>query len=167
MFRFLGLCFGTLVRLLRSRQRLLENMVLRQQLVVLKRRHRRPWLDRFDRLFWLLVRRCWSGWKEALRWYWTVISKPRKPIARRRTSQEVRDLNFQMVAENPTWGARREILTESLPVGGVTVVQLVFRVQTFAKGNCAMLRRCVDEILAKNTGATIVFESYRVSFGAF
>ena len=42
MFRFLGLCFGTLVRLLRSRQRLLENMVLRQQLVVLKRRHRRP-----------------------------------------------------------------------------------------------------------------------------
>ena len=77
------------------------------------------------------------------------------------------DLNFQMVAENPTWGARRKILTESLPVGGVTVVQLVFRVQTFAKGNCAMLRRCVDEILAKNTGATIVFESYRVSFGAF
>ena len=129
MFRFLGLCFGTLVRLLRSRQRLLENMVLRQQLVVLKRRHRRPRLDRFDRLFWLLVRRCWSDWKEALlvvtpetavrwhragfRWYWTVISKPRKPIARRRTSQEVRDLNFQMVAENPTWGARREILTES------------------------------------------------------
>jgi hypothetical protein len=183
MFHFLGLCFQTLVRLLRSRQRLLENMVRRQQLVVLKRRHRRPRLDRFDRLFWLLVRRCWSGWKEALlvvtpetavrwhragfRWYWTVISKPRKPIARRRTSQEVRDLNFQMVAENPTWGARREILTESLLVGGVTVVQLVFRVQTFAKGNCAMLRRCVDEILAKNTGATIVFESYRVSFGAF
>jgi hypothetical protein len=120
MFRFLGLCFGTRVRLLRSRQRLLENMVLRQQLVVLKRRHRRPRLDRFDRLFWLLVRRCWSGWKEALlvvtpetavrwhragfRWYWTVISKPRKPIARRRTSQEVRDLNFQMVAENPNLG---------------------------------------------------------------
>ena len=67
----------------------------------------------------------------------------------------------------PWTGARREILTESLPVGGVTVVQLVFRVQTFAKGNCAMLRRCVNEILAKNTGATIVFESYRVSFGAF
>ena len=38
---------------------------------------------------------------------------------------------------------------------------------SFAKGNCAMLRRCVNEILAKNTGATIVFESYRVSFGAF
>jgi hypothetical protein len=96
MFRFLRLCFGTLVRLLRSRQILLENMVLRQQLVVLKRRHRRPRLDRFDRLFWLLVRRCWSCWKEALlvvtpetavrwhragfRWYWTVISKPRKPM---------------------------------------------------------------------------------------
>ena len=47
-----------------------------------------------------------------------------------------------MVAENPTWGARREILTESLPVGGVTVVQLVeiskyydrWRVQPFGPG---------------------------------
>ena len=124
MFRFLGLCFGTLVRLLRSRQRLLiENLVLRQQLVALKRRHRRPRLDRLDRFFWLLVRRCWSGWKEALlvvtpetvvrwhragfRWYWTVISKVREPLGRRPTSKEVRDLIFQMVAENPTWGAPR------------------------------------------------------------
>jgi hypothetical protein len=30
------------------------------------------------------------------------------------------------------------------------VVQLVFRVQKFAKGNCVMLRGCADEILAKN-----------------
>jgi hypothetical protein len=38
MFRFLGLCFGTLVRLLRARRGLLlENLVLRQQLAVLKR----------------------------------------------------------------------------------------------------------------------------------
>jgi hypothetical protein len=55
----------------------------------------------------------------------------------------------------------------SYELADLAVFQLVFRVQTFAKGNCAMLRRCVDEILAKNTGATIVFESYRVSFGAF
>src|SRR5215831_10021525 len=64
MFRFLGLCFTTLVRLFCSRQNLLlENLALRQQLVVLKRRHPRPRLDLLDRLFWLLVRRCWSGWK--------------------------------------------------------------------------------------------------------
>jgi len=63
MFRFLGLWYGTLVRLIRSRRSLLlENLALRQQLVVLKRRHPRPRLDLFDKLFWLLVRRCWSSW---------------------------------------------------------------------------------------------------------
>ena len=83
----------------------------------------RPKLDLFDKLFWLVVRRCWSGWKQALlvvtpetvvrwhragfRWYWRVISKVRKPVGRRPTSKEVRDLMFQMVAENPSWGAPR------------------------------------------------------------
>jgi len=43
MFCFLRLCFGTLVRLFRSRHSLLlENLALRQQLVVLKRRHPHP-----------------------------------------------------------------------------------------------------------------------------
>src|SRR5262252_976953 len=92
MFCFLGLCFGTLVRLFCSQHSLLlENLALRQQLVVLKRRHPRAKLDLFDKLFWLLVHRCWSGWKQALlvvtpetvvrwhragfRWYWRLISK--------------------------------------------------------------------------------------------
>src|SRR5215472_12186855 len=124
MFRFLGLCFGTLVRLFRSHHTvLLENLALRQQLVVLKRHHSRPKLDWFDKLFWLLVRRCWSGWKQALLvvtpetvvrwhragfcWYWRIISKVRKPIGRRQTPKEIRDLIFQMMAENPNWGAPR------------------------------------------------------------
>src|SRR5215831_20717513 len=124
MFRFLTLCFETLVRLFWSRHSLLlENPALRQQLVVLKRRHPRPKLDLFDKLFWLVVRRCWSGWKQALLvvtpetvvrwqragfcWYWRVISKVRKPVGRRPTSKEVRDLIFQMMAENPRWGAPR------------------------------------------------------------
>src|SRR5215472_8422196 len=124
MFCFLGLYFGTLVRLLRSRHSLLlENLTLRQQLVVFKRRHPRPKLDLSDKLFWLLVRRCWSDWKQALlvvtpetvvRWhragfrsYWSVISRVRKPVGRRPASKEVRDLIFQMAAENPSWGAPR------------------------------------------------------------
>ena len=124
MFCFFRLCFGTLVRLLWSRHSLLlENLVLRQQLVVLKHRHPRPKLDLFDKLFWLLVRRCWSGWKQALlvvtpetvvrwhragfRWYWTVISQVRKPVGRKPASKEVRDLIVQMMAESPSWGAPR------------------------------------------------------------
>lgn len=56
MFRFIGLCFGTVVRLLRARRSLLlENLALRQQLVVLKRRHPQPRLDLLDKLFWVAV----------------------------------------------------------------------------------------------------------------
>src|SRR5258708_19567 len=66
MFRFIGLCLGTLVRLLRARRSLLlENLALRQQLAVLKRRHPRPRLDLLDKLFWVVVRRFWSGWQQS------------------------------------------------------------------------------------------------------
>src|SRR5260221_1544774 len=123
MFRFVGLCLGTLVRLLRARRSLLlENLALRQQLAVLKRRHPRPRLALLDKLFWVAVRRFWSGWQQSLiavtpeivvRWhrggfrlYWKLISKVRRP-ARRQTSKEGQELIFRMVVENPTWGAPR------------------------------------------------------------
>src|SRR5258708_40048998 len=124
MFRFIGLCFGTLVRLLRARRSLLlENLALRQQLAVLKRRHPRPRLDLLDKLFWVAIRRFWSGWQRSLiavtpemvaRWhkagfrlYWKLISKVRRPVGRRQTSKEVQELIFRMVVENPTCGAPR------------------------------------------------------------
>jgi putative transposase len=102
---------------------LLENLVLRQQLGVLKRRHPRPKLDLLDKLFWVAVRRFWSGWQQSLiavtpetvvRWhrggfrlYWKLISKVRRPAGRRQTSKKVQELIFRMVVENPTWGAPR------------------------------------------------------------
>src|SRR5438552_210603 len=124
MFRFIGLCLGTLVRLLRARRSLLlENLALRQQLAVLKRRHPRPRLDLLDKLFWVAIRRFWSGWQQSLiavtpetvvRWhkagfrlYWKLMSRVRRPVGRRQTSKEVRELIFRMVVENPTWGAPR------------------------------------------------------------
>src|SRR5258706_13623 len=124
MFRFIGLCFGTLVRLLRARRSLLlENLALGQQPAVLNRRHPRPRLDLLDKLFWVSVRRFWSGWQQSLiavtpetvvRWhrggfhlYWKLISKVRRPVGRRQTSKEVQELIFRMVVENPRWGAPR------------------------------------------------------------
>ena len=124
MFNLFWIWFGALGRFFRSRRNLvLENIVLRQQLVVLKRRHPRPRLGALDKLFWIAARRCWSGWKHALivvtpetvvRWhragfhlYWRLISRVRKQVGRRQTSKEARGLIFQMVAENPTWGAPR------------------------------------------------------------
>src|ERR1700746_162131 len=123
MFRFIGLCLGTLVRLLRARRSLLlENLVLRQQLAVLKRRHPRPRLELLDKLG-VAIRRSWSGWQQSLivvtpetvvRWhragfrlYWKLISKARGPVGRRQTSEEIQEFLFRMVVENPTWGAPR------------------------------------------------------------
>jgi len=124
MVRFVRLCFGRLVRLFRRRQSLLlENLALRQQLAVLKRQHPRPSLRLFDKLFWVITRRVWSAWKQSLiivtpetvvRWhrsgfrmYWRLISRVRRQVGRKQTPKEIRGLIFQMVAENPTWGAPR------------------------------------------------------------
>src|SRR5260221_12877376 len=79
-------------------------------------------LGLLDKLFWVVIRRFWSGWQQSLiavtpeivvRWhrggfrlYWKLISKVRRP-ARRQTSKEVQELIFRMVVENPTWGAPR------------------------------------------------------------
>jgi len=100
-----------------------ENLALRQQLSVLKRRNRRPKLAALDKLFWVLARRFWSGWEKSLlivtpetvvRWhragfrlYWRLISKVKKQVGRHSLSKEVRDVIFRIVAENPTWGAPR------------------------------------------------------------
>jgi transposase InsO family protein len=148
MFRFIGLCIGTLVRLLRARRSLLvENLALRQQLAVLKRRHPRPRLELLDKLFWVAVRRFWSGWKQALlvvspetvvRWhrsgfalYWRAISKARGVVGRKRISKEVRDLIFRIVMENPTWGAPRihgELLMLGFDVSERTISRWMRRV---------------------------------------
>jgi putative transposase len=101
----------------------MENLALRQQLAILKRRRPRPRLDLVDKLIWVIARQIWSTWKEALivvtpetvvrwhragfRFYWRLISRVRKPAGRRRVSKEVRDLIFRMVVENPSWGAPR------------------------------------------------------------
>jgi len=59
--------FGAVHRLFRSLGDLLfVNLVLRQQLAVLKRRRPRPTLSIFGELFWIAVSRFWRRWKQAL-----------------------------------------------------------------------------------------------------
>ena len=136
---------------------LLENLALHQQLSVLKRRHPRPRLNLFDRLFWLVVRHYWSGWQQALRivtpetvirwhragfrWYWKLISKVRKPTGRTPVAREVRDLIFQMVAENPTWGAPRihgELLMLGLDVSAATCWIMSSRSMNTTSNGCCL-----------------------------
>ena len=44
----------------------LQAAALRQQLAIFKRKQPRPKLDPLDRLFWIVLRRLWEGWSEAL-----------------------------------------------------------------------------------------------------
>jgi putative transposase len=120
MFDLLGLWFGAVLRILRThRSLMLENLALRQQLAVLKRKHPRPKLGPCDKLFWVAARCFWTDWEKSLllvlpetvvRWhragfklYWTMLCAVRKRVGGgRRISKQIRDLIFQMVAENPT-----------------------------------------------------------------
>ena len=124
MLRLLDLLTIPALHFFRSRRDLLlENLALRQQLGVFERKHPKPRFRPSDRLFWVLLRRMWSGWKRALilvqpetviRWhragfklYWTWLSRHRTRAGRKCVSRELRDLIFRMVAENHIWGAPR------------------------------------------------------------
>ena len=92
----------------RHRDLALENLALRQQLAIFKRRHPRPSLRPTDRLFWVWLSKIWTGWREALiivkpetviawhrqafRFYWRWLSR-RKSIGRPRVSAEVRNVD--------------------------------------------------------------------------
>ena len=124
MLRLLRLIFELAARSFYSRRDLLlENLALRQQLVVVNERRPRPRFSTFDRLFWTTLRRLWSKWQRALilvqpetvvRWhragftlYWKWISRHRTCVGRRCVSRELRELIFRKVTENRTWGAPR------------------------------------------------------------
>ena len=115
---------GWIVSAFSSREDLiLENLALRQQLLALHAKRPRRRLTALHKLFWVVLRRLWSGWKEPLilvtprtvvgwhragfRLYWKWVSRARRVGGRRRVSKEVRALIFRMAAENPTWGAPR------------------------------------------------------------
>jgi hypothetical protein len=67
VFAIVSALFGAFVDALRPRASLVvEILVLRQQLAVLKRARPRPPLRPIDRAFWVMVSRVWSRWADAL-----------------------------------------------------------------------------------------------------
>jgi len=103
----------------RSRRDLVpENLAHRQQLAVLAAKHPRPRLASHDRLFWVTLRRWWTGWKRALlivqpqtvvSWhragfkvYWKWMSRRRLQSGRRPTSKALREIISRMAAGKPT-----------------------------------------------------------------
>ena len=122
---------GALSDLTRSRADLIaENVMLRQQLIVLKRQVKRPQLTDFDRIRLILAARCTQFWQQALfivqpdtllRWhrdlfrrYWRRKSKNKR--RQPRIAPETIALIRKMAKENRLWGAER-IRGELLKLG--------------------------------------------------
>ena len=109
---------------------LLENLLLRQQLVVALRTRRRARVVWHDRLFWVVVRRLCADWRRhlvlvqpetVLRWHrrgWRLLWwwRSRRPTGRPRLPEEVRDLIRRVSEENRLWGTER-IRGELLKLG--------------------------------------------------
>ena len=108
MVLFITAIFTWLQSFVRTRHDLgLELIVLRHQLIVLKRRTKRARLQPSDRLFWILLRRLWPNWAQSLlivkaetvvgwhrqgfRLYWRFRSR-RKTAGRPKTSAGIRSL---------------------------------------------------------------------------
>ncbi len=123
---------------------IVENLALRQQLIVLKRRKARPPLRTQDRIFWLWLARSWTGWRDSLivvtpetviRWhrqgfnyYWAW--KSRNKGGRPEVAREVRELIGRMSRANPLWGAPRihgELLKLGIDLSQATVGKYMVR----------------------------------------
>src|SRR5262252_4707713 len=101
----------------------IENAALRLQLAAFQRNRKQPVLTTFDRVFWITLRRLWTGWRRPLfyvqadtvaRWqreryrrFWARLSKPRRRTGRPTIAGDIRRLIEQMVAANPLWRAPR------------------------------------------------------------
>jgi len=132
---------GWIVSAFLSRESLiLENLALRQQLLALHAKRPRRRLTAVHKLFWVMLRRVWPGWKKSLilvtprtvvgwhrvgfRLYWKWLSRTSRVGGRKCVSQEIQVLICRMVVENPTWGAPRihgELLKLGFKVSETTV----------------------------------------------
>ena len=138
---------GSLLRLLASpanvRDIALENLALRQQLAVFKRKCPRPRLRGRDRFFSVWLSRSWKDWHQALvivrpetvvawhrkgfRLFWTWIS--RRKSGRPEVNPAIRALILKMAAANPL-GAPRihgELLKLGIHISERTVSRLLPR----------------------------------------
>ena len=144
MLRWLG---SAIAASCRSRALLVaENLFLRQQLLVLRRRQARPWLRDRDRRFWILACRWFSEWQNVLvvvkpatvlgwhrrgwRVYWRWRSRRRGKGGRRPIAPSLQALIRRMAIDNRLWGQRRiraELARLGFKVSARTVAKYMLR----------------------------------------
>lgn len=146
MTKWLLILLHSLVSLFRTRRDLaFENLLLRQQLAVLKEQGVRPQLSQTDRSFWVLVSKLWPKWRDALhivkpetviRWHregfrrhWTRKCRHK---GRPGLNPEIKLLIKRISQANPLWGAPRihgELLKLGIEVSQTTVAKYLVRVR--------------------------------------
>jgi len=145
MSRFIRVLISALVSGLRSRRDLVfENLALRQQLATVLQKHQ-PRIRPADRVFWILLRRFWSKWADAViivkpktvvAWhragfalYWRWLSGSGRGPGRPSVDKQIRDLVRRMATENG-WRATRihgELLKLGFQVSERTVSRYLCR----------------------------------------
>jgi len=143
-----SLLLGTLTDLARSKSQLVvENALLRQQLIILRRQVKRPACTKTDRMLLILLARIVQSWKQALvivqpetllRWhrqgfklYWKY--KSRAISATPKISTETVALIKEMARDNRLWGAERirgELLKLDLHVCKRTIQKYMRQIRT-------------------------------------
>jgi putative transposase len=135
--------------LTRSKSELaLENMLLRQQLIVLQRKAKRPALTWRDRTLFVLLASKLPHWKEALvivqpdtvlrwhrdlfRWVWRRKSRRKQKRGRQPLTNDIVALIKRMARDNRTWGTERirgELLKLGVQVSKSTIQKYVWEVR--------------------------------------
>ena len=130
-----------------QRQLVLENLALRQQVVMLRQSVKKPRPSVVDKLFWIIFSRYVDGWRNILyslhpdtvvRWqrqvfrlYWRWRSRGQKP-GRPAIDVALRKLIREMQAANIGWGAPRihgELLKLGIEVSQATISKYMARQQ--------------------------------------
>lgn len=159
---------GALSDLPRSKADLIvENAILRQQVIVLNRSVKRPRLSDGDRMRLVLLSRLTSCWRSALhivqpetvlRWhrdlfrrYWKRKSKSKSRMPR--IPQATIDLIKEMAIDNPSWGAKRihgELLKLGITVHKRTIQRHMRQVRKRTPGQnwATFLRNHAQDIWA-------------------
>jgi len=130
-----------------NKQLLIENITLRQQLMIMRLSVKRPKIRKRDRLFWIILSQLWKDWKNLLvvvqpetviRWhrksfklFWKFKSRQKKP-GRPSIDSKLRKLIKDMAIANPLWGAPRihgELLKLGFDVSERTISSIINKIR--------------------------------------
>lgn len=144
MTKWLSIFLRAIVSMFRTGRNLaFENLLLRQQLTVLKSKGVRPQLTQAERVFWVFSSRIWPHWRDALpivrpetviRWHRDGFRRYGALKCRKRgrppIDPKVRGLIRRMCEANPLWGAPRihgELLKLDINVSEAVVSKYMIR----------------------------------------